>query len=64
MFPSQMYDSPWYPLIHDFSPDVLPGYLAGGISAENYVSQYILPKYPATAGCLRLGAANAMMEPR
>ena len=52
MFPSQMYDSPLYPLIHDFSPDVLPGYLAGGISAENYVSQYILPKYPATAGCL------------
>ena len=33
---------------YEFSLDVLPGYLAGGISAENYVSQYILPKYPAT----------------
>ncbi|MBE6932264.1 MAG: hypothetical protein E7464_02630 [Ruminococcaceae bacterium] len=33
---------------YEFSLDVLPGYLAGGISAENYVSQYILPKYPST----------------
>jgi hypothetical protein len=31
-----------------FCIDVLPGYLAGGVSAEDYVSQYILPKYPAT----------------
>ena len=31
-----------------FSLDVLPGYLAGGISAENYVSQYILSKYPTS----------------
>lgn len=31
-----------------FSIDVLPGYLAGGISAEAYVSQHIMPKYPAT----------------
>lgn len=30
-----------------FSFEVLPGYLAGGVSAENYVSQYILVKYPA-----------------
>ena len=33
---------------YEFSLDVLPAYLAGGISAENYVSQYIMPKYPAT----------------
>lgn len=33
---------------YSFSLDVLPGYLAGGISAENYVSQYILSKYPVT----------------
>lgn len=33
---------------YEFSLDVLPGYLSGGISAENYVSQYIMPKYPAT----------------
>ena len=33
---------------YSFSLDVLPGYLAGGISAENYVSQYILSKYPST----------------
>lgn len=33
---------------YEFSLDVLPGYLAGGISSENYVSQYILPKYPAS----------------
>ena len=33
---------------YEFSLDVLPGYLAGGIFAENYVSQYILSKYPAT----------------
>lgn len=32
---------------YKFSLDVLPGYLAGGISAENYVSQFILSKYPA-----------------
>ena len=31
-----------------FSLDVLPGYLAGGISAENYVSQHILSKYPTS----------------
>ncbi len=31
-----------------FSFEVLPGYLAGGGSAENYVSQYILVKYPAS----------------
>lgn len=31
-----------------FSIDVLPGYLSGGVSAESYVSQYIMPKYPAT----------------
>ena len=28
--------------------DVLPSYLCGGSSAENYVSQYILTKYPAS----------------
>lgn len=33
---------------YEFSLDVLPGYLAGGISAENYISQYILPKYPVS----------------
>ena len=33
---------------YEFSLDVLPGYLAGGISTENFVSQYILSKYPAT----------------
>lgn len=33
---------------YEFSLDVLPGYLAGGISAENYVSQYILPRFPST----------------
>ena len=33
---------------YEFSLDVLPGYLAGGISAENYVSQFILSKYPAS----------------
>lgn len=31
-----------------FSIDVLPGYLAGGISAEAYVSEHIMPKYPIT----------------
>ena len=31
---------------YEFSLDVMPGYLSG-ISAENYVSQYILSKYPA-----------------
>lgn len=31
-----------------FSFEVLPGYLAGGGSAEDYVSRYILVKYPAT----------------
>ncbi len=31
-----------------FSLDVLPGYLAGGISAENYISQNILSKYPSS----------------
>lgn len=30
-----------------FSLDVLPEYLAGGISAENYISQYILSKFPS-----------------
>lgn len=33
---------------YEFSLDVLPGYLAGGVSAENFVSQYILSKYPST----------------
>lgn len=33
---------------YEFSLDVLPGYLAGGIAAENYVSQHIMPKYPAS----------------
>ena len=33
---------------YSFSLDVLPGYLSGGISAENYVNQYILSKYPVT----------------
>ena len=33
---------------HSFMLDVLPGYLSGGVSSENYVSQYILPKYPET----------------
>lgn len=33
---------------YEFSLDVLPNYLAGGILAEDYVSKYILPKYPAT----------------
>ncbi len=31
---------------YEFSLDVLPSYLAGGVSAENYVSQYILPHFP------------------
>ena len=35
-------------LEYEFSIDVLPGYLSGGVSAESYVSQYIMPKYPAT----------------
>lgn len=29
-----------------FSIDILPCYLSGGPSAENYLSLYILPKYP------------------
>lgn len=33
---------------YEFSIDVLPRYLCGGVSAESYVSQYIMPKYPAT----------------
>lgn len=33
---------------YEFLLDVLPGYLAGGISAENYVSQFILSKFPAS----------------
>lgn len=33
---------------YEFSLDVLPGYLAGGISAENYVSQHILSRFPST----------------
>lgn len=33
---------------YEFSLDVLPGYLAGGIAAENYISQHIMPKYPAS----------------
>ena len=33
---------------YEFILDVLPGYLLGGVSSENYVSQYILPKYPET----------------
>lgn len=33
---------------YGFSIDVLPGYLAGGISAEAYVSEHIMPKYPIT----------------
>lgn len=32
----------------EFILDTLPGYLAGGVSAESYVSQFILPKYPAS----------------
>ena len=32
----------------EFSLDVMPGYLAGSISAENYVSQHILPMFPST----------------
>ena len=32
----------------EFILDTLPGYLSGGVSAENYVSQFILPKYPTT----------------
>lgn len=37
-----------YQAEYEFSLDVLPGYLAGGISAENYISQFILSKYPAS----------------
>ena len=33
---------------YEFSLDVLPGYLAGGVSAENFVSRHILSKYPST----------------
>ena len=33
---------------YEFSLDVLPGYLAGGIAAENYISQHIMPKYPVS----------------
>lgn len=33
---------------YEFSLDVLPRYLAGGIAAENYISQHIIPKYPAS----------------
>ena len=33
---------------YEFSLDILPGYLAGGISAENYISQFILSKYPVS----------------
>ena len=33
---------------YTFSLDVLPRYLAGGITAENYISRHILPKYPAS----------------
>lgn len=33
---------------YEFLLDVLPRYLAGGICAENYVSQYILSKYPTS----------------
>lgn len=33
---------------YEFALDVLPGYLAGGITAENYVSQFIMPRFPAT----------------
>lgn len=33
---------------YEFSLDVIPGYLTGGISAENYVSQFISSKYPAS----------------
>ncbi len=33
---------------YEFSLDVLPGYLAGGIDAENYISKHIMSKYPAT----------------
>lgn len=33
---------------YEFSLDILPSYLAGGISAENYVSRNIISKYPAS----------------
>ena len=32
----------------EFCLDVLPGYLAGGVSAEDYISRHILTKYPET----------------
>lgn len=33
---------------YEFSIEVLPGYLSGGITAEDYVSQFIMPHYPAS----------------
>ncbi len=33
---------------YSFLLDVLPNYLSGGVDAENFVSQHILPHYPAT----------------
>ena len=40
---TERYDSEY-----EFTLDVLPAYLAGGVSAENYISQYIISKYPVT----------------
>ena len=44
---------------YEFSLDVLPGYLAGGVSAENFVSQHILSKYPST---LRKGERKRLVK--
>ncbi len=45
---SSLTKTDYYEEQYAFCLDVLPGYLCGGITAENYVSQYILPKYPPT----------------
>ena len=37
-----------YDTEYEFSLEVMPGYLAGGISAESYISRHILPRFPAT----------------
>ena len=46
-------------IYYEFSLDVLPGYLAGGVSAENFVSQHILSKYPST---LRKGERKRLVK--
>lgn len=33
---------------YSFSLEVLPNYLAGGVAAEAFVSQYILPRFPVS----------------